>query len=72
MASLFDHNFKYTERAESLSKELRVLLQPIYQELLEEGYSPREITVLITNMATKTENALVMEWEETQAYNHKA
>jgi hypothetical protein len=72
MASLFDNNFKYTERAESLSKELRVLLQPIYQELLEEGYSPREITVLITNMATKTENALVTEWEETQAYNHKS
>lgn len=71
MASLFDQNFKYTARAENIYKELQSWLQPFYQELLEEGYSPREITALVANAATQTENALVIEWEETQAACHQ-
>jgi hypothetical protein len=70
MASLFDQNFKYTPRAETVYKEMQSWLKPLYQELLEEGYSPREITTLVTNAATKTENALVLEWEETQIMCH--
>lgn len=69
MASLFDQNFKYTPRAEELYKELEGLLQPLYHELLEEGYSPRDITVLVTTAAAHTEAALVTEWEETQTVN---
>jgi hypothetical protein len=71
MASLFDQNFKYTSRAKTVYKEMQGWLQPLYQELLEEGYSPREITALVTNAATKTENALVLEWEETQVACHQ-
>lgn len=69
MASLFDQNFKYTTRADGITKELQVLLTPLYQELMEEGFSPREISVLVANVATQTENALVQEWELTQAQN---
>jgi hypothetical protein len=67
MASLFDQNFKYTDRADDIAKELQVLLSPLYQELMEEGFSPREITVLVANVATQTENQLVKEWEATQS-----
>lgn len=69
MASLFDQNFKYTIRADGIAKELQVLLMPLYQELMEEGFSPREISVLVANVATHTENALVQEWELTQSQN---
>jgi len=66
MASLFDENFQYTARAKHIYKELQGMLGPLYQEMLEEGYSPREITVLVTNAAIATENALVSQWEETR------
>jgi hypothetical protein len=71
MASLFDPNFKYTARAKNIYKELQSWLQPLYQELIEEGYSPREITNLVVNAATATENTLVVEWEEMQVVCHQ-
>ncbi|WP_157768374.1 hypothetical protein [Parathermosynechococcus lividus] len=33
-------------------------------ELLEEGFSPREITTLVTSAAAQTEHAAICEWEE--------
>ncbi|MDG2990265.1 hypothetical protein L3556_04845 [Candidatus Synechococcus calcipolaris G9] len=66
MASLFDQNFRYTDRARSIYKDLQSNLHPIYIELIEEGFSPREITVLVTNAATQTENEVVNEWDEAK------
>uniref|UniRef100_B8HST4 Uncharacterized protein n=1 Tax=Cyanothece sp. (strain PCC 7425 / ATCC 29141) TaxID=395961 RepID=B8HST4_CYAP4 len=71
MASLFDENFKYTKRADEISRELQGWLHSFYAELLEEGFSPREVTVLVTNAVTKIENDLVVEWEATQAACHR-
>jgi|GEM_PF-5542862 len=64
MASLFDQHFRYTDRARAIFKELQRNLHPIYMELLEEGFSPREITALVTSAAAQTENAAICEWEE--------
>ncbi|MCI3281026.1 hypothetical protein L5470_08550 [Synechococcus sp. PCC 6717] len=64
MASLFDQNFRYTDRARAIFKELQRNLHPIYMELLEEGFSPREITTLVTSAAAQTEHAAICEWEE--------
>ncbi|HIK34424.1 MULTISPECIES: hypothetical protein [unclassified Thermosynechococcus] len=71
MASLFDQNFRYTDRARAILKELQRNLYPIYMELLEEGFSPREITALVTSAAAQTENAAIAEWEEARggSYN---
>jgi hypothetical protein len=69
MASLFDRNFQYTDRATSILQELSTLLSPMYEELMEEGFSPRELTVLVTHVATQTETDLVKQWEITQQVN---
>lgn len=69
MASLFDQNFKYTDRAASILQELKTLLLPMYEELLEEGFSPRELTTLVTQVAAQTEQELVNQWEMTQQVN---
>ncbi|BAC09557.1 hypothetical protein [Thermosynechococcus vestitus] len=66
MASLFDQNFRYTDRARAIFEELQRNLHPIYRELLEEGFSPREITALVTSAAAQTENAAIAEWEEAR------
>jgi hypothetical protein len=69
MASLFDQNFKYTDRAASILQELKTLLVPMYEELLEEGFSPRELTTLVIQVAAQTEQDLVKQWELTQQAN---
>lgn len=40
MAPIYDDGFHYSDRAKQLDRELRQFLQPIYEEFLEEGYSP--------------------------------
>ncbi len=67
MNSLFDDNFKYTDRATILHREVKGLLQSMYRELLEEGYSPREVTLLVLHAATQAEVELVSDWEVTKA-----
>lgn len=71
MASFFDENFKLTPRGIDLYREIQNMLSPLYQELLEEGYSPREITAILTNVASSTEQALVQEWEMVQTTNRR-
>ncbi|MFN4280821.1 hypothetical protein [Thermosynechococcus sp.] len=75
MASLFDHNFRYPDRARAIFKGLQRNLCPI---LLEEGacgqrsFSPREIAALITSAAAQRENAAIAEWEEGQRGSHNS
>lgn len=71
MASFFDENFKLTARGIDLYREIHSMLSPLYQELLEEGYSPREITAILINAASTTEQALVQEWEIVQTTNKR-
>ncbi|MDR7898456.1 hypothetical protein RHJ63_09060 [Thermosynechococcus sp. JY1334] len=66
MASLFDQNFRYTDRARAIFKDLQRNLHPIYMELLEEGFFSREISALVTSAAAQTENAAIAEWEEAR------
>ncbi len=68
MASLFEQDFKYTVRAQAIFKDLQGNLLPIYLELMEEGFSPREITVLVNTAATQTENEAVQEWQEANCH----
>lgn len=68
MASLFEQDFKYTARAKAIFKELQGNLLPIYLELIEEGFSPREITVLVNTAATQTENEAVQEWQDVNCH----
>jgi len=68
MASLFEQDFKYTARAKAIFKELQGNFLPIYMELMEEGFSPREITVLVNTAATETENKAVQEWQEANCH----
>lgn len=67
MTSLFDQNFHYCDRAHDLDRELRRFLRPIYEEFMEEGYSPREVTAMVIHAAVTAENRLIAEWTVTKA-----
>ena len=54
-----------------VARELRGFLYPLYEELLEEGYSPREITGLVANAAIKAENELIAAWEASKIPSKK-
>ena len=71
MASLFDQDFQYSNRAKLVARELQGFLYPLYEELLEEGYSPREITGLVANAAIKAENELIAAWEASKIPSKK-
>jgi hypothetical protein len=66
MTTLYDDNFHYSDRAKQLDRELRQFLQPIYEEFLEEGYSPQEVTALVVHAAVAAEKKLVAKWMEAK------
>ncbi len=57
MKSLYDRNFRYTDRAVQMDVEAGAALKPIFSAAVEAGYNPREIARLLM----QTVNELEME-----------
>jgi hypothetical protein len=55
MNSLYDKNWRYTIDADRLDRAVNAAIQPIFQEFLKEGFSPREISHLIQQVVTDIE-----------------
>jgi hypothetical protein len=47
MKSLFDKNARYSERASQINEEIYDILKPKIRQYSSEGYSPREIEILM-------------------------
>ncbi len=49
MKSLFDQNFKYTSEAVQIEGEFTTHIAPLFRRYVEEGYSPRDLQILLLN-----------------------
>lgn len=49
--SLFKDDLTYTEAAETLSTRVHNALEPLFDRLIEAGYSPREILSIVVESA---------------------
>lgn len=51
MASLFDKDFRYTQSATDFEAECYTALRPIFDRWVERGWSPRELSHIISAIA---------------------
>lgn len=49
--NLFDEKFRYTDKAINFEKEIYIKINDIVSKYYKEGYSPRELQILINNVA---------------------
>jgi len=55
MKSFFDENHRFTPEAEALDRELDKVIRPIFDKYVKLGYSPREISHILTLAALMSE-----------------
>lgn len=60
MKSLFDNNFRYTNTAANLDAEANSVIKPIFDRYVDIGYSPREISCILSNMVNDLECEAVL------------
>lgn len=58
---LFDSNYKYTEAGEVLEKHVNTFLNDIFKAFVAKGYSPREVSHLISLVTIENELNMVLE-----------
>lgn len=49
--NLFDDKFRYTDKASNFEKEIYLKINDIVSKYYKEGCSPRELQILINNVA---------------------
>lgn len=68
MKSLFEENFRWTDRALSAADEIEKTLFEVYEKLTSEGYSPREVTALAVACVNQVEvqTILNLDWKRRE------
>lgn len=59
--SLYDDDYRYTALADGLDARVRAALQPIFDEYVKFGFSPREISHLIQTTVFEIEHETLLD-----------
>lgn len=60
MKSFYDNNNRYTKESIEIYSKFAKQLRIAFKELLDEGYSPREISHMITSVSGEIESCAVL------------
>lgn len=60
MKTLYDKNFRWTPEASALDTRIHEALQPLFEEYVAKGYSPREISHVVHGASMQLELMAVL------------